>query len=90
MGAPVEIASVSFTFIFSLTIGIVKKLLSIIRNKQKNHDKILMFAKSKLSSIETLTSQALIYLKISHEEFLAIFKEKNKYERMKENTRNIN
>ena len=54
IGAPVGIASASFTLIFSLTTGIVKKLLSITRNKKKKHDKILLLAKSKLSSIETL------------------------------------
>ena len=50
VGAPVGIASASFTLIFSLTTGMVKKLLSITRNKKKNHDKILMLAKSKLNS----------------------------------------
>ena len=58
IGAPVGIASASFTLIFSLTTGIVKKLLNITRNKKKKHDKILMLAKSKLNSIETLVSQA--------------------------------
>ena len=53
-GAAIGIASASFTLIFSLTTGIVKKLLSITRNKKKKHDKILLLAKSKLSSIETL------------------------------------
>ena len=67
MGAPVGIASASFTLIFSLTTGIVKKLLNITRNKKKKHDKILMLAKSKLNSIETLVSQALIDMKISYE-----------------------
>ena len=84
VGAPVGIASASFTLIFSLTTRIVKKLLSITRNKKKNHDKILMLAKSKLNSIQTLISQALIDMEISHEEFIAIFKEKDKYEKMKE------
>ena len=46
-----------------------------------------MLAKSKLSSIETLISQALIGLDISHEKFIAILKEKNRYERMKDNLR---
>ena len=50
VGAPVGIASASFTLIFSLTTGMVKKLLSITRNKKKKHDKILMLAKSKLNS----------------------------------------
>ena len=89
-GDPVGITSASFTLIFSLTTGIVKKLLSITRNKKKKHDKILMLAKSKLNSIETLISQALIDMEISHEEFIAIFKEKDKYEKMKENLRSEN
>ena len=67
VGAPVGIASASFTLIFSLTTGIIKKLLSITRNKKKKHDKVLMLAKSKLNSIETLVSQAMIDMEISHE-----------------------
>ena len=47
-----------------------------------------MVAKSKLNSIETLVSQALIDIKISHEEFITILKGKEKYEKMKENMRN--
>ena len=78
IGAPVGIASASFTLIFSLTTGIVKKLLNITRNKKKKHDKILMLAKSKLDSIETLVSQALIDMEISQEEFNAIIREKQK------------
>ena len=82
---PVGIASASFTSIFSLTTGIIKKLLSITRNKKKNHDKILMFAKSKLNSIETLVYQGLIDLEISHEKFVTILKERDKYGELKEN-----
>ena len=74
--APVGIVSASLTLIFSLTTGIIKKLLNITRNKKKKHDKILMLAKSKLNSIETLVSQALIDMEISHEEFNAIIREK--------------
>ena len=48
-----------------------------------------MLAKSKLDSIETLVSQALIDMEISHEEFNAIIREKEKYEKMKENVRSI-
>ena len=87
VGAPVGIASASFTLIFSLTTGIVKKLLNITRNKKKKHDKIFMLAKSKLNSIETLISQALIDMEINHKEFVTILKEKDKYEKMKENLR---
>ena len=97
-GAPVGIASASFTLIFSLTTGIIKKLLRITRNKNKKHDKILMLAKGKLDSIETLASQALIDMEISHEEKYMrgcksrkkIYKSRKKiYERMKDNVRNV-
>ena len=47
-----------------------------------------MLAKSKLDNIETLVSQALIDMEISHEEFNAIVREKQN-ERMKENVRNV-
>ena len=47
-------------------------------------------AKSKLNSIETLVSQALIDMEISHEEFITILKEKDKYEKMKDNLRSEN
>ena len=40
------------------------------------------------SSIETLIRQALIDMEISHEQFIAIFKEKDKYKNVKENVRN--
>ena len=49
-----------------------------------------MLAKSKHNSIETLVSQALIDMEISHEEFNAIIREKQKYKRMKENMGNVN
>ena len=44
-----------------------------------------MLAKSKLNSIETLISQALIDMEISHEEFITILNEKNKYDKIKNN-----
>ena len=49
-----------------------------------------LFAKSKLNSIENLVSQGLIDMKISHEEFSTILKEKDKYEKMKDNLRSEN
>ena len=44
-----------------------------------------MLAESKFNSIETLMSQALNDLDISHEEFIMILKEKGRYEKMKYN-----
>ena len=76
IGSPVGIASASLILIFSLTTGIIKKLLNMTRNKRKKHDKILMLAKSKLNSIETLIFQALIDMDISHKEFISILRKK--------------
>ena len=89
VGAPVRIVNAEFTIVFSLGTGIIKKLLSTTRNKKKKHYKILMLAKGKLNSIETLASQALIDMEISHEEFIAILKEKDKFEKMKESVRSV-
>ena len=47
-----------------------------------------MLAKSKLSSLDTLISEALI--DISHEELISILKEKDRYEMMKDNLRGEN
>ena len=49
-----------------------------------------MLAKSKLNSIETLISQALIDMDICREEFVTILKEKNKYGKLKEKLRSEN
>ena len=88
-GAPVGIVNAIFTLIFSLTTGIIKKLLSITRSKKKKHYKILILAKSKLNSIETLVSEARIDMKINHDELITILKEKDKYEKVKENVRDV-
>ena len=63
-------------------------MLKVTRKKKKKHNKIFMLAKSKLNSIETLMSKALIDLVISHEEFKTIVNEKEKYEQMKEIVKN--
>ena len=49
-----------------------------------------MLAKSKLNSIDILIAQALIDMNISHEEFIMILKEKDRYEMMEENLKNKN
>ena len=56
IGSPVGTASASFTLIFSLSTGIIKKLLNMTRKKKKKHDKILMLGESKFNSIENLIS----------------------------------
>ena len=76
-------------FYFFLTTGIIKKLLSITRNKKKKHDKIFILAKSKVDNFEKLVSQGVIDMEISQEEFNAVIRDKQKYERMKENVKNV-
>ena len=67
----------------------VKILLNITRKKKKKHNKIIALARNKLNIFETLMSQALIDFDISHEEFAKIIDEKDKYEGIKENIKNI-
>ena len=83
IGVNAGTTSASFTIVFSLSTVKVKKVLKIT-NKKRKHNKILVLAKSKWNSIETLISQALIDLGISHEEFKSIVKEREEYEKMKE------
>ena len=83
------IVRASFTLVFSLTTGIIKKVLQI-KIRKKKHNKIVVSAKIKLNNIETLISHALIDLETSHKEFLTIVKEKEQYEKMKEDIRTMN
>ena len=78
IGAPVRIMSASCSLAFSITTGFVKKFLKTIRNKKKKHNKIVMLARSKLNSIESKISEALINNEISHEDFMTILNEEKK------------
>ena len=53
IGAAVGIASASFSLVFFISAGIVKKLLKLTQNKKKNLNKTVMLARSKLNSIES-------------------------------------
>ena len=90
IGAPVRIISASCSLAFSITTGFVKKFLKTIRNKKKKHNKIVMLARSKLNSIESKISEALINNEISHEDFMTILNEEKKYRELKESIRMMN
>ena len=60
--------SASCSLAFLITTGIVKKLLKTTRYKKQIHNKIVMLARSKLNSIESKISEALINNEISHED----------------------
>ena len=87
LGITLGIAGASLTLIFTVTTGVVKKLLNM--RKKKKHNKIIALARNKLNIIETLISKALIDFDISHEEFSKIIYEKNSYEQMKDNIRSV-
>ena len=70
-GAPVGMASASFSLAFLISTGIIKKLLKITRNKKK-HNKIVVLARSKLNS---KISEAFINNEISPGNFMTIVNE---------------
>ena len=90
IGAPVGIMSADCSLAFSITTGFLKKFLKTIRNKKKKHNKIVMLARSKLNSIESKISEALINNEISHEDFMTIINEEKKYRELKESMRMVN
>ena len=90
IGTSVGIMSASCSLTFSITIGFVKKFLKTIRINKKKRDKIVMLVRSKLNSMESKISEALISNKISHEDFMAIFNEEKKHQELKESIRMMN
>ena len=57
--------------------------MSLIKEKKKKHDKIVLLVKSKLVNIEVLVCRALIDSNISHDEFVLISNVLKEYEKMK-------
>ena len=89
IGIPVGIAGSSLTLIFTISTGVNKSLLRVTKKRKKKHNKIIALAKSKLNMIDTLLSSALNDSKRSHEEFTNIITEKNTYENIKENIKDM-
>ena len=84
IGTPAGIASANLSLTFTLSTGLVKKLLKTTRKKKKKHIKIGMLARSKLNSVGSEVSEALINSEISHEHFLTIINEGRNYRELKE------
>ena len=83
IGVPAGIIGASCSFRFSITSGFAKRFLKTIRNKKKNHNKIVMLARSKLNSKENKISKALTDNEISHEDFETIINKEKKISRIK-------
>ena len=87
---PVGMVSAGFSLACSVPTEIVKKLFKTTRNKKKKHNKAVMLARSKLNSVESKISEALINNDISHEDFMTIINEEKKYGELKESIRMMN
>ena len=74
IGTPVGIASASLSLTFSLSTGLI--ITKIIKNNR-----------SKLNSIESKISEALMNSQISHEDFMKIINEERNYRELKESIR---
>ena len=80
VGTPAGITSSTIELKISAITAGIKMYESIIKKKKKQHDKIVLLAKSKLKRIEVLISKPLIDSNISHYNVLKGFydtKEKN-------------
>ena len=82
--------SASCCLAFSIIKGFVKKNLKTTKNKKKKQNKIVLLARSKLNSIESKISEALINNEISHEDFVTIINEEKKYRELKEKVNVMN
>ena len=64
-------------------------MLKLTKKRKKKHNKIIVLAKNKLNTIDTLLSRALNDSEISHEEFSNYITEANIYENIKENIKEL-
>ena len=76
---PVSITGASLTLVFTIGTSISKSLLKLTKKRKKKHNKIIVLAKNKLNTIDTLLSSALNDREVSHEEFSNIITEANIY-----------
>ena len=90
IGATAGIIGASCGFSFSITSGFVKKFLKRIRNIKKKNNNIIKLARSKLYSIKSKISKALVDNEISHEDFETTINEGKKYRQLKESIRMMN
>ena len=89
VGLPAGITGASLTLVFTIGTGISKSLLKLTKKRKKKHNEIIVLAKYKLNTIDTLLSSALNNSEISHEEFTNIINEENIYEIIKENIKSM-
>ena len=84
IGTPVGIAGASLSLTFSMSTGLVKKLLKTTRNKKKKHNKIVLLVRSKLNSMESKIFETFMSNQISQGDFITIINEERNYREIKE------
>ena len=87
-----SVSIASFTTVIGIPVGIGSESISLAlptRSKKKKHNKIVTLARSKLNSIESKISEALINNQISHEDFIKVTNEEINYRELKESIRMI-
>ena len=89
VGIPAGITGASLTLVFTIGTGISRSLLKLTKKRKRKHNKIIVLAKNKLNTIDTLLSSALIDSEISHKEFSNIITDANIYESIKENIKEL-
>ena len=89
VGIPAGITGASLTLVFTIGTSISKSLPKLTKKRKKKHNKIIVLAKNKLNTIDTLLSSALNDSEISHQEFTNIINEENIYEIIKENIKSM-
>ena len=89
LGIPIGITSSVIGLKICARAAGIKKYKSIIKKKKKGHDKIVLLAKPKLSSIEVLISKALIVSNISHDGFVLINNVPKEFHYIKKEIRNL-
>ena len=85
---PVGITSSAVGIQICAIILVIKNYKSVIKKKNKKHDKLELLGKAKLNNIEVLISKALIDSYISHGEFVSINSVLREHYALKEEIKN--
>ena len=89
VGIPIGITSSAVELRCCVITVVIKKSKSIITKKKRKHDKIVLFAKSKLNNIEVLISKALVDSVIIHDKFVLMNNVLKKCNKMIEEIKNL-
>ena len=84
---PISIVLFSTGLFLGLGSAVIHKTQKVFDSKAKKHDKIKTLAESKLDTISGIVSKAFEDSHISHQEYQLIFKEVERYRKMKEQIR---